>query len=195
MFENSYEMLRTRPRFVPISSVKGRLAATSLIFGKLDFVSNPAQHLDRVNCNLRQQLVHEAWHEERYFLLHAFSQILRSPALLKMQRRMPSGLRRSMTCLLLQGSAYVNIRSRRHQQLTLPLGKSGRSQHHEMPASANRDGRWRVANIAAVKDDLSSRRSRSEIALYRVSISFGNCRSRSTSAVRQIGNRGVWLRT
>jgi len=60
MFENSNEMLCTWSRLVPVPRVESRLAATSLIFGELDRVPNPAQHLDRVDRHLRQQLVHEA---------------------------------------------------------------------------------------------------------------------------------------
>jgi hypothetical protein len=73
-------MLRAWPRLVPVPRIEGRLAATSLIFGELDRVPNPTQHLDRVNRHFRQQLIHETGHEKRYFL-HALSPVaLRQPA-------------------------------------------------------------------------------------------------------------------
>ncbi len=61
--EDSNETFHTGPRLVPISGVEGRLAATSLIFRELYGVPNPAQHLDRIHRDLRQQLIHEARHE------------------------------------------------------------------------------------------------------------------------------------
>lgn len=46
-------MFRTRHRLVPVPGVKSSLPATSLIFGKLDRVSNPAQPLDRGHRHYR----------------------------------------------------------------------------------------------------------------------------------------------
>jgi hypothetical protein len=60
MLEDSNEMLRARSRFIPVSGVEGWLAAASLIFRELDGVPKSAQHRDRVNCHLRQQLIHKA---------------------------------------------------------------------------------------------------------------------------------------
>jgi hypothetical protein len=63
-------MLGARARFAPVSRVEGRLAATGLIFGEVNFAPNPAQHLDGINGDLRQQLVHEARNEQRHFAGH-----------------------------------------------------------------------------------------------------------------------------
>src|SRR5579863_6012214 len=79
VLESLNEMLRAWPRLIPVSGIESRLAATGLIFGEIDGVANPAQHLDRVHRHFRQQLVHEARDEERYFLLHDFLGLLGKP--------------------------------------------------------------------------------------------------------------------
>jgi hypothetical protein len=56
-------MLRTGPCFVPVTGIERWLSATSLIFGIIDFVTQAAQDLDRVDGHLRQQLVDEAGNE------------------------------------------------------------------------------------------------------------------------------------
>jgi hypothetical protein len=56
-------MLGARTRLAPVSRIEGGLAAASLIFGELDVAANSPQHLNGVDRDLGQQLVHKARHK------------------------------------------------------------------------------------------------------------------------------------
>src|SRR5262245_47890563 len=64
LFEQFNEAPRDQRGFITVTSVEGRLAATSLPFIKFNFATSPAQNLDRAGADAAPHLIDNTGYEQ-----------------------------------------------------------------------------------------------------------------------------------